>query len=128
MNRRQFLRLGGAAAASTGAAGCVSEFTGIEVHEFEVWNEDEEGHVFDVSVSVVGEDDAYERSVELGGASGSTFTREVLADAPASSITAAEVSVGDQRARADLTTYDESLATVSLRRSREGELAVAVFF
>ncbi|WP_135825882.1 hypothetical protein [Halorussus ruber] len=136
MERRQFLRVGPlvASTAVVGTAGCVSKLssrtrgaTGIEVHEFEVWNEDDVAHTFDVSVSVAGEESAFERTVELGASSESTFTREELSGAPDSSVTEVEMVVGDQRARKDLTQYGDSVATVSFRCSREGELAVMVY-
>lgn len=37
------------------------------------------------------------------------------------------MTVGDRRAREDLTQYDESVAVVSLRCSSDGEVAVAVY-
>lgn len=130
MNRRQFLRVGPLAAV-TGTAGCVSTLAsrpeGIEVHEFEVWNENDEAHTFEVSVSVAGEQSAFERTVELDASSESTFTREELPDAPDASVTEVEMVVGDQRAREDLTQYDESVATVSFRCSREGELGIMIY-
>jgi hypothetical protein len=78
-------------------------------------------------VSVAGEQSAFERTVELDASSESTFTREELPDAPDASVTEVEVAVGDQRAREDLTQYDESVATVSFRCSREGELGIMIY-
>lgn len=131
MERRQFLRIGGAVGLSSGVAGCVSEFaprrTGIEVHEFEVLNVGDEAHTFDVSVYVVGEAETYERTVELSGASDTTFTREVLSDAPDASVAEVRVAVGDQHAQENLTKYDEEVAIVSARYGRTGEIGVVVF-
>lgn len=128
MRRRRVLRAG-AVGLSGCVAGCISGLgsnpTGVEVRELEVWNEAEGAHAF--AVSVAGDERAYERTVELSGTPAGTYTRTVLSDAPSSAVTAVRAAVGDQRARADLTQYDESVAVVSPRCSIEGELAIPVY-
>ncbi|MFC5366757.1 hypothetical protein [Salinirubrum litoreum] len=129
MKRRRLI-LGGLSIGLVGVgSGCLSDLhsnvRATEITEVEVWNADDSGHTFQVSVFDTNGEKTYQRSIELEGASGNRVTREVLSDAPD---TAAEV-----RARVDDKTDEKTLdgyerpVQLSIKYNADQQLAIVDF-
>ena len=106
-------------------SGTFSTTKNAEPSEVEVWNADDSGHTFQVSMFDVNGEETYRESIELEGASGNRVTREVLSDAPD---TAARV-----RARVDDKTDEKKLegyetpVQLSIKYNAEQQLAIVDF-